>query len=535
MLIQSADAMGLLCKELISAFGVDSARRLLLRFGYANGYDDSLAGAEQFKAKSMAESVELATTIHTIMGIVKVEPIEAIELPGGGLRTEMLWHNSFEAEQWLKHFGRSKWPVCWSTVGYASGSRSAAFGKDFYYKEVMCVAMGDPHCKIEGRDSASWGDELPCFEADFASAELHTGTASELRKEIDRLKKIEREQKTQLLHYSRLLSDRDADSDEIRSRAVDLSNNGRFIVRSMVMSEAIEQAIRVATLNTQVLVQGESGTGKEFVVNLIHQQSLRAREVFVSVNCAALTDTLLESELFGHVRGAFTGAVREKLGLFELASNGTLFLDEIGEMPLSLQSKLLRALENGEIRRVGGDHCIKVHPRILAATNRDLRRDVEAGKFRQDLYYRVAGFIIKLPPLRQRTEEIAPMAHNFMREAAKNLDKQISSIRPEAMTHLVRYPWPGNVRELKHSIERAVIVARGSTIEVDDLPAEVTSWQDNLAGESLDLKRNEKALIQEALQRNHGTRASVAEALNISPVTLWRKMRRYGIDDGELR
>jgi transcriptional regulator with PAS, ATPase and Fis domain len=263
---------------------------------------------------------------------------------------------------------------------------------------------------------------------------------------------------------------------------------------------------------------------------MIHDQSRRASGPFVSVNCAALTETLLESELFGHVRGAFTGAVRDKPGLFEVASNGTLFLDEIGEVAPSVQAKLLRALQEREIRRVGGERNIKVNPRVIAATNRDLRAAVEGGTFREDLYFRLGAFVIAIPPLRERREDIPLLAHEFVHRAAVRMGKDVRSISADAMTLLVRYHWPGNVRELEHALERAVILARSATVSVRDLPPEISSGRARLrSADTLDLKANEERLIRQALDRFKGNRKRAAEALNISPVTLWRKMKDYEI------
>jgi transcriptional regulator with PAS, ATPase and Fis domain len=251
----------------------------------------------------------------------------------------------------------------------------------------------------------------------------------------------------------------------------------------------------------------------------------------VSINCAALTETLLESELFGHVRGAFTGAVRDKAGLFEVAGNGTLFLDEIGEVAPTVQAKLLRALQEREIRRVGAERTIKVNARVVAATNRDLRAAVAAGTFREDLYFRLGAFVISVPPLRERRGDIPLLVHDFVRRAARRVNKEVQSVSAEAMTALMNYSWPGNVRELEHAIERAVIVARGDTIRPRELPPEITqkARPHESSNNSLDLQEQERVTIERALERFRGNRKDAAAALKISSATLWRKMKQYGL------
>jgi transcriptional regulator with PAS, ATPase and Fis domain len=296
------------------------------------------------------------------------------------------------------------------------------------------------------------------------------------------------------------------------------------------MQDVLELAGRVAPLDTTVLVYGESGTGKEFVVRLIHDQSPRAGAPFVSINCAALTETLLESELFGHVRGAFTGAVRDKAGLFEVAGSGTIFLDEIGEVAPTIQAKLLRALQEREIRRVGAERSIKINARVVAATNRDLRAAVDAGTFREDLYFRLGAFIITVPPLRDRREDIPPLVHHFLVRAASRMKKEVRAVSADAMSALMNYRWPGNVRELEHAVERAVILANTVSLRVRDLPPEVTQKGRARPGdETLDLQEQERNSIERALERFGGNRRKAAEALRISTVTLWRKMKQYGL------
>jgi transcriptional regulator with PAS, ATPase and Fis domain len=324
---------------------------------------------------------------------------------------------------------------------------------------------------------------------------------------------------------------RERELDALRDRITRAAASKHFVAQSVAMRETLEMAARVAPVDTTVLVCGESGTGKEFIVRMIHDQSSRAGQPYVSVNCAALPEPLLESELFGHVRGAFTGAVRDKTGLFESATTGTLFLDEIGEMAPTIQAKLLRALQEGEIRKVGGERSIRVNPRVIAATNRDLRAAVEAGSFREDLYFRLGAFVINVPPLRERREAIPVLVHQFLRSAAKQVKKDVRGVSAEAMTLLMDYRWPGNVRELEHAIQRGVILAQGRVVTVRELPPEVRSGGPaRSADDTLDLDENEEKVIRLALDRFRGNRRRTAKALNISTATLWRRMKRYGLD-----
>jgi transcriptional regulator with PAS, ATPase and Fis domain len=373
-----------------------------------------------------------------------------------------------------------------------------------------------------GRDAESWGTDLEVIRADFQAATVGH--------EVERLHEAVSERLKELDRRERLLERRERELNLLRERIKRHAVSKNFVARSQAMQDVLELAARVAPLDTTVLVYGESGTGKEFIVRLIHDQSPRATAPFVSINCAALTETLLESELFGHVRGAFTGAVRDKAGLFEVAGSGTIFLDEIGEVAQTVQAKLLRALQEREIRRVGAERSIKVNARVVAATNRDLRGAVEAGTFREDLYFRLGAFIITVPPLRDRREDIPPLVHNFLVRAAMRMKKDVTSVSADAMTALMNYRWPGNVRELEHAVERAVILANNPNIRVRDLAPEITQKARGRAGDdTLDLQEQERVMIERALERFGGNRRKAAEALKISTVTLWRKMKQFGI------
>jgi DNA-binding NtrC family response regulator len=523
VVILSAAAMGLLRKELVDTLGLETAKRLLLRFGFADGYHDAVSLRDRSNWAGPEEGLRAGAMLHTLEGIVRAEVIRLENDPTTGrFEEEVVWRDSYEAEQHLHHYGRSPAPVCWSLVGYSSGYASACMGKEIYFRETDCLGQGARACAVVGRDAESWGDELRGIREDFQAASLG--------QEVERLRNVVGRRVKELDRRERQLERRERELNLLRERVGRHAAARHFIARSPAMEEVLELAARVAPLDTTVLVCGESGTGKEFIVRMIHDQSPRASAPFVSINCAALTETLLESELFGHVRGAFTGAVRDKAGLFEVAGGGTIFLDEIGEVAPTIQAKLLRALQEREIRRVGAERNIKVHARVVAATNRDLRAAVDAGSFREDLYFRLGAFVITVPPLRDRREDIPALVHSFLVRAASRVKKDVTAVSAEAMTALMNYGWPGNVRELEQAVERAVILANGPTLRVRELPSEVTQKTRRRAGDdTLDLQEQERIMIERALERFNGNRRRAAEALKISTVTLWRKIKHYGL------
>ena len=314
-------------------------------------------------------------------------------------------------------------------------------------------------------------------------------------------------------------------------------NFDEIIGRSAPMQSVFDAIEQVAETETTVLITGETGTGKELVARALHDRSNRADQVFVKVNCAALPSDLIESELFGHEKGAFTGATEQREGRFELADGGTLLLDEIGELPLGTQAKLLRALQHREFERVGGSKTIEVDTRILAATNRDLETEVEAGQFRDDLYYRLNIFPIELPPLRNRPGDVPLLAEHFCNMYASRTGKDIQSIASEAMAMLERYDWPGNVRELANIIERAVILARGDTIRADHLS--IADHAGSSASSSFQtLEDVQRQHIEEALERTNGVVGGdegAAQLLGIKRTTLLSRMERLGVEPSEYR
>jgi DNA-binding NtrC family response regulator/predicted hydrocarbon binding protein len=523
MLIESAAALCLHSLDLMRTMGVEKARSVMFRQGYAHGYENGLTLKERFGFKTAAE---LGPIFHTLQGMSGAKMLVRINDPGGAsFHEDGVWVDSLEAEQHLRHRGVSDVPVCWMGIGYVSGYQSAVHAKSIVFREVSCMGMGDPSCRIEGRDTAAWGAELEPYQRDEVSDAALPGLQA-LRAAIER---NHQSSPRPLLPVPALAPAAPSRRSEGAKSSVIVSGNDRFVVRSAELQKAVERARRVAPLKTTVLVLGESGTGKEFFANFIHRQSGRSSEPFISVNCAALPETLLESELFGHVRGSFTGAIRDKPGLFQLARNGTLFLDEVGEMPLAVQAKLLRVLECGEIRKLGGDANIKVNARVIAATNRDLRLACSQGSFRQDLFFRLAGFMIELPALREQREAIPQLAYEFLREMAPNFGKPTATLSPKAVEALLRYDWPGNVRELKHALQHALIVSRGVVIERTDFPAMLLSPDAASSGNSPDLKQIEKNTISRVLRECGGNRTAAAHMLNIGRATLWRKIREYGL------
>lgn len=318
-------------------------------------------------------------------------------------------------------------------------------------------------------------------------------------------------------------------------RNADTSNE--IVGNSPAIRQVLSLVRKVAPTDSTVLITGESGTGKELVAAAIRKLSKRSGAPFTALNCATLAGQLIESELFGHERGAFTDAYKTKYGIVEAADKGTLFLDEVGELPLELQVKLLRFLDSGEFRRVGGTHSLKADVRLIAATNRDLGLMIQAGTFREDLYYRLKVFNITVPPLRGRTEDIPELAAFFLQRSARKLSKNVKTFSASAMAMLLAYHWPGNVRELEHEVERAVILAESDIIEAHDLslaPSGQSAKPSHAQPEPyVPLEEVEREYIRRVLDETGGNQSMASRILGINRKTLYLKMKRYGLADGK--
>jgi two-component system, NtrC family, response regulator HydG len=513
-LLLDAVAMGLLRKYLVENFGLTAARTVLTQFGFAHGWRMAEAMQAQFTWENDDEWRRAGTRIHTLEGLFRVESGGKGPLSKEGAMLVA----SYEAEQHLLHFGRADSPVCWTICGLTSGYLSRIAGTDTYVLEDRCMGKGDAACHLFGRSREEWGaervDELRFFEGKRLEECLDVS----LHRVTETLKVAERK----LRAHRRALVRVARDVDEPLG----------IVAKSPAMRQLVDLARRVAKVDSTVLITGESGSGKERIARLVHEESTRAAGPFIAVNCGAITETLLESELFGHARGAFSGATQDRPGLLEAANGGTLLLDEVGEVSPGMQVKLLRALQEREIRRVGENKSRPVDVRVVAATNRDLAHGVAGGVFRQDLYYRLKVVELRVPALRERRDDVLPLARVLLGDAALRMKRKIAGLAPGAADQLLRYGWPGNVRELENAMERAVALARGSRVELLDLPEEVRqAFPMPLAtkGAVRPLDEVEKEYILAALELNGGNQTRTAAELRIGSATLYRKLKRYGL------
>jgi DNA-binding NtrC family response regulator len=508
-LLFDAVALGILRKELIDTLGVTGARGILTRFGYAHGWRTAESLKSGFPWDDEREWQRAGGRLHMLMGLVLVET-PATEGSDPQHFAESIWRESYEAEQHLLHLGRAEEPVCWTLSGFASGYLSVCYGREVLCVEDRCLGKGDAVCHLTGRLLPDWGAEADVHIAHYRQ----TCMDEALARVTGELRRVEHQLRTR----RRALG----------SAAAGAAPSG-LVALSEGMLRVLDLARRVAKVDSTILITGESGVGKERIARLIHDDSTRAGRPFVAINCGAVPEGLLESELFGHARGSFTGAAQDRPGLFEAASGGTIFLDEIGEVPPAMQVKLLRVLQEREVRRVGENRDRPVDVRVLAATNRDLLSDVNAARFRQDLYYRLRVVEIRVPPLRERREDVLPLARTFLAEASARTGRKVTGLTPEAANQLVRHAWPGNVRELENAVERAVVLAKGTRVDVEDLPDEIAralpdAWA---PGDVRPLGDVERDYILAVLRASGNNKTSAAEKLGIGTATLYRKLKEY--------
>ncbi|MEY4757313.1 MAG: hypothetical protein RJA34_2211 [Pseudomonadota bacterium] len=521
MLLLHAETLGNLRKELMQSVGREQTRKVLMRAGYGSGKRDA-ALARQVRPKgSPFEQFAVGPQLHMLEGAVQVTPEHfEIDIATGKHLGKFRWDHSWEVETHLRQFGPQSEPVCWMLIGYASGYVSAFMGQPVLYKEVQCAACGHTHCRIEGRPLKDWpdGEELM---RDYDAAPLQPPSDTS---------------PSPLAQAS--------------PPATASDTMGELIGHSRSFERALGLLRRAASTQVTVLLNGETGVGKERFARTLHALSLRAQKPFVAVNCAALPAELIESELFGAEKGAYTGAGTARPGRFERADGGTLFLDELGELPLPAQAKLLRVLQDGEIERLGATQARKVDVRVVCATHVDLEQAVAAGTFRRDLMYRLNVYPIRLPALRERVEDIEPLSRHLLNKFMTLHGKRVEGITDRAQDAMRQYHWPGNIRELENVIERGIILTPpGQMVDLEDLalthpmpgsvtvgasgglergvPEHIDSFYDEIVRRGLSLDTLEDGLIQEAVERSAGNLSAAARSLGLSrPQLSYRLQRR---------
>lgn len=441
MLLMHANSFAALRRDLIEQLGMAKAREMLTRLGYQQGFEDGQR-VRALDPDDIAHALALGPRLRETEGFVSTRPIDAMRFDPerGEFWGDFLWASPWEAEAHLQQIGLSGEPACWIMCGYANGYCTAVTGVPVLWREVECVAMGHTHCRVIGKPLAEWED-LGEQETGFLQIASFIGAPVKPRED----------------HRSPL--------------AVSLGEAFEgFVGASPGFNVVAHLVRRVAPTDSTVLFRGESGVGKERFAKALHSISPRAHKPMIAINCAAIPPDLVESELFGVEKGAFTGADAARPGRFERADGGTLFLDEVSSLPLPAQGKLLRAIQEREIERVGGTKVLKVDVRLVAAANSDLRTEVEAGRFRQDLFYRLNVFPIEIPPLRDRREDIPLLVSLFVERYALRFNKKIGGLTPRAFDALWDYDWPGNIRELENMVQRAVILAEpGGGLDVQHL------------------------------------------------------------------
>ncbi|MDE3011008.1 MAG: sigma 54-interacting transcriptional regulator [Pseudomonadota bacterium] len=515
MLLLHARALGALRRELFNSLGQERARALLIRMGFASGQQDAELAKRLVGDGALEDMFLLGPQLHSLEGMVKVRTVRSeLDLRQGRFYGEFIWENSWEADVQIQDFGIGDAPACWSMIGYASGYVTQFMGRFVVFRETGCRCRGDAHCSIVGKPAEDWDDPdyIRYFEPDNIAGRL-----LDLQEEVSQLRASLQDQRTP----------------------------GDLIGVSQGFHAAFALIRAAADNPITVLLLGETGVGKEMFARWLHDHGPRQLKPFVAVNCAAIPNDLIESELFGAERGAYTGAQKSRPGRFERAHGGTLFLDEIGDISPAAQAKLLRVLQTGEVERLGDFKTRRVDVRLIAATNVDLKKAVRDGLFRADLYYRLNTYPVLIPPLRARIADIPLLAAAFVEKYAAIYQKKIGGISERALQRLKSYDWPGNIRELQNMVERGVLLAPpGAAIEVGHLFAGADETESAVASDApapldagaaqallvpgFDLDRHELQLMRAALEQARG---NVSEAARLLGVT--RRQVAYRLKDIE--
>lgn len=512
MLLMHTSMMGYLRKDLHQMLGLERTKHFFIRCGYQAGMRDAEVTSILRPNLNEAEAFMAGPQMHGIRGMVQVD-VNELRLSHDlkQFYADFNWLNSFEAEVHLSEFGPSEEPACWMLLGYACGYSSFVMGQTIIYQEIQCVAKGDECCRIIGKPLHEWenSDELIRFMSpDPVSDEIIA-----LQAEINELKKN---------IYT------DAENDYALFNAIG---------ESAAYRKVCDLLIKAAGSKVAVLLQGETGVGKEAFARGIHENSQRNTSPFVAVNCACIPPDLIESELFGVEKGAFTGATQTRIGKFERADQGTIFLDEVIELSPRAQAALLRMLQEGEFERVGDTKTRKVDVRIVAATNEDLQQAVKDGRFRADLYYRLNIFPVMIPPLRERREDIPLLINHFLGRFENLYDKTLKGLSDKAKNFVMKYEWPGNIRELENLLERATLLTdHQQEIKLSSLFPQLDEQEqasssdydhvDALFTEQFSLEKYEQQIIRTAMQKSGQNISEAARILGISRATLDYRLKK---------
>jgi two-component system, NtrC family, response regulator HydG len=524
LVLHPTQAMAQLRKDLVDTLGLPSARRVMTRFGLFWGRANGAALKRTLRWTDSRALLKAAFRFMAMEGVGRATSLEIKQdREGRVVQLDLTIESSAEAEEHLTELGWSDDPACWIIVGYVSGCATVCLGSKFRFIETGCRTQGNAHCVFIGKDPDAWDKEHQSPLSYFETEDI-AGKVDALTRELElKSKELSRQSRKLALLVGAMPS---------------------FIVkgRSRVMSEVFSLAKRVAGYDTSVLLTGETGTGKEVLARYIHEESPRRKKPFLAINCGALSESLLESELFGHARGAFTGAVKERIGLFEQAARGTVLLDEIGDISPAMQLKILRVLQEREVLRIGENEPRSIDVRVLAATHRDLDEGVRDGSFREDLLYRLKVIEINIPALRERPDDILPLARHIVRKLSTRLGLPDLRLDARLIDALYAHSWPGNVRELENALERAAVLSEGAGLTPENLPPSILSQAaiefPSPASELKSLGEISMDYIHHVLRHTDGNRTRAAAILKIGPTTLWRKLKSGGeappSSDGDL-
>jgi len=525
MLLLHTQALSSLRDELFSNMSEARARGVLIRMGFKAGQLDAQVAMQLYGAGDDYDVFKIGPELHAFEGQVKAEITQAdIDWEEGSFDGHVRMEGSWEAEAHIQKYGVGDDVGCWTLVGYASGYVSTFFRRFIVFREVECACKGDPHCTVIGKPAEEWNDDsyIDLFRMDQVPT-----SGCDLEEQLQQLRGS-------------------------RPRLEPL-NRGNLVGQSPGFAKAFDLLQKACRGPINVLLLGETGVGKEVFAKWLHDNSARAEQPFVAINCAAIPNELIEAELFGVRRGAYTGAQESRPGRFERANGGTLFLDEVGDLSPSAQVKLLRVLQSGEVERLGDNQTRKVDVRLIAATNVDLEKAIADGAFRADLFYRIATYPVNIPPLRERKSDIPLLAQAMLDKFLPLYGKSISGITDGAMQAMTEYKWPGNIRELENLIERAVILApEGGAMEIEHLfpgkaglsisgaglspggqvhkleEAGLDGLYESLIGSSVDMETHLNRIYHMAVEKSGGNLTQAAKMLGVTRRQVAYRVQKEG-------